>query len=344
MKKILSIDGGGIRGIIPGQVLIALETKLQAKTNDAGARLASYFDFFAGTSTGGILTSLLLCPDDGNPGRPRFSAKDAVDLYVKYGNKIFDLSVWQKIKSADGFLGEKYNAEALEDLLKSYFGDLKLSHLLKPCIIPAYDIQERKATFFAQHDYALKGDGSDFFVRDVCRATSAAPTYFSPALIKSVSGVSYPFVDGGVFANNPTLCSYAEVRNAAGSPAAKDMYIVSLGTGGTHKSYSYDHAKNWGAAGWIEPVIDIMMAGAAEITHYQTTQMFSANHNENNYVRIQPENLRNASPDMDNATAENIQNLIEVGISTAENCPELDHIIDMLLAGPDPVVFRKENA
>ena len=82
MKKILSIDGGGIRGLIPGQVLVALEKKLQQKTNDPDARIASYFDFFAGTSTGGILTCLLLCPDENNPQKPKFSAEEIGRAHV----------------------------------------------------------------------------------------------------------------------------------------------------------------------------------------------------------------------------------------------------------------------
>jgi patatin-like phospholipase/acyl hydrolase len=77
MKKILAIDGGGIRGIIPGQVLIALEREVRRQSGNSEARLADYFDFFAGTSTGGILTCLYLCPDPDDPGRALFSAEEA---------------------------------------------------------------------------------------------------------------------------------------------------------------------------------------------------------------------------------------------------------------------------
>jgi patatin-like phospholipase/acyl hydrolase len=68
-------------------------------------------------------------------------------------------------------------------------------------------------------------------VRDVCRATSAAPTYFETAKVKSLSNVSYALIDGGVFVNNPALSAYSEVRTSTGNPTAKDMLIVSLGTG-----------------------------------------------------------------------------------------------------------------
>lgn len=339
MKKILSIDGGGIRGIIPGQVLVAIEKKLQQKSGNPHARIADYFDFFAGTSTGGILTCICLCPDEQNPGRPRFSAQQAVDLYVQNGSKIFDTNIFHQIISASGMLDEKFNAGPLQECLDEYFQDLKLSRLLKPCLITSYDIESRKTHFFAQHDYLRKGDGGDFWVKDVCRATSAAPTYFEAALTESLSGVKYPLIDGGVFANNPALCAYSEVRNSAGYPTAKDMFIVSIGTGSENKPYDYDKAKNYGAIGWIRPLIDIMMSGAAETTHYHLTKMFSARGNQDNYIRIQPASIRNAEYEMDNATPDNIAALIEVGKVTAEECPDLDRIVDVLLNDTDSVNF-----
>jgi patatin-like phospholipase/acyl hydrolase len=341
MKKILSIDGGGIRGLIPGQVLVALEKKLQLKTKDPDARIASYFDFFAGTSTGGILTCLLLCPDEYNPQKPKFSAEEAVDLYKNNGDRIFNLSFLSKILNYKSFFNEKYASRPLEYILNEYFGDIKLSGLLKPCLITAYDIQERKTHFFAKHDFPKKGDGGDFFVRDVCRATSAAPTYFEAALISSISGVSYPMIDGGMYANNPSLCAYSEVRNSIGDPTSKDMFIVSLGTGSENRSYNYNSAKNWGAMGWIKPSIDIMMSGAAETTNYHLLKMFSANGNEANYCRIQPSDLRNADPEMDNASKQNIQALIELGIKTAQDySDELDKIVDLIYLDKDIVEFE----
>jgi len=340
MKKILSIDGGGIRGIIPGQVLIALEKKLQVRTGKPDCRIADYFDFFAGTSTGGILTCICLCPSETDPRKARFSAEEAVDLYVKNGDKIFDVPFWRNIATGNGNLDEKYPAAPLENQLKEYFKDLQLSQLLKPCIIPAYDIKQRKSHFFTQHD-AKKKSGADFYVRDVCRATSAAPTYFETSKVYSMSGVSYPLIDGGVFANNPALCAYSEVRNAKGDPSAKDMFILSLGTGSANKEYEYEDAKNWGAVGWIRPIIDIMMAGASETTNYHLTKMFSVTDSLSNYSRMQPASFYNAVPDMDNAEEENIRALVEVGIKTTEDCDdELNRIVEILIQGDDPVEFE----
>lgn len=306
-----------------------LEGKLQARTGNSEARIADFFDFLAGTSTGGILTCIYQCPDSAK--RPRFSAQDAVDLYTQNGGEIFNNDLFQRIKSGWGNLDEKYSG-SVRGILQEYFGDLRMSELLKSCLIPAYDIDNRSAHFFTQQDYLRKGLGSDFFVRDVCRATSAAPTYFEAALINSCKGVSYPLVDGGVFANNPALCAYSEVRNALVYPTASDMFIVSLGTGSEHTPYKYDEVKNWDAIGWIRPVIDIMMAGSSETTDYHLKKMFSAGGNSNNYTRIQPAKMKNAKLDMDDADPQNLAALVEVGVETAYNCnDELDCIVDILM-------------
>ncbi len=341
MKKILSIDGGGIKGIIPGQVLIALETKLQQRTGNPAARLADYFDFFAGTSTGGILTCIYLCPAADNPAKARFSAKEAVDIYVANGGAIFKVSLWKRIASQDGISDEKYDAGELQRLLNQYFGEIKLSQLLKPCFVSAYDIKNRTEFFFTQHEAKRRGNAYDFLVKDVCRATSAAPTYFETALTKALDGTSYPLIDGGVFINNPALGAYSEVRNGGGSPKAEDMFIVSLGMGENNRSYDYDRARNWGSVEWVKPVIGIMMSGASATTNYHLTKIFSAVGKSNQYVRIQPASLGNVSPDIDNASPENIRALVALGTETAQrNNAELDRIVDVLInSGSDAVQF-----
>ena len=100
MKKIriLSIEGGGIRGIIPGTILCYLEEQLQLKDN-SHLKLGDYFDFIAGTSTGGILSCIYLIPT--KDGKAKYSAKDALDLYLDHGNKFFNhiyLNGWKGLK------------------------------------------------------------------------------------------------------------------------------------------------------------------------------------------------------------------------------------------------------
>jgi patatin-like phospholipase/acyl hydrolase len=318
LTRILSIDGGGIKGIIPGQVLIRLESKLQEISGDRDARIADYFDLIAGTSTGGILTCIYLCP--GEEGKPRFPASEALQLYIENGGSIFHRSIGQWIKSGGGLWNEKYSATTLYKSLDEYLDDLWLSQLVRPCIITAYDITNRHAHFFTQHD-AANEESYDYKVKDVARSTSAAPTYFEAAHVKSKNNETYTLVDGGVFANNPALCAYAEARNLEFDsdrvkPKAAEMALLSLGTGKFEKSYLYRKARRWGLIGWVRPVIDIMMSGVAETVDYQLAQIYDAVGKPEQYLRIEPE--FGEPSDMDDASRSNLMRLEELGQRCAE--------------------------
>ena len=318
--RILSIDGGGIRGIIPGQVLVSLEQKLQQISGNPDYRIADAFDLIAGTSTGGILTCLYLCPDK-NTGKPKFSAPEAVDLYLQHGDNIFDVSIFRRIESLDGVAEAKYSADALEKALKDYLGDIKLGDLPKPCLITSYDITRRQAQFFNSADVKKQGSGWDFYLRDVARATSAAPTYFEPANISSLDRQVYPLVDGGVFANNPTMCAWVEAYNSHPELKVSDLHILSIGTGEVDKSYHYSEAKNWGKIGWIGPVLDIMMSGVSETVDYQMRKLFKSAGYPDQYLRLQLDlqNFSDVDSAMDNASEENMRALQKAGQKLAHD-------------------------
>ncbi|MEG4044437.1 MULTISPECIES: patatin-like phospholipase family protein [unclassified Microcoleus] len=338
--RILSIDGGGIRGIIPAQVLVSVESKLQQKSGNPDARIADYFDLIAGTSAGGILTCIYLCPDAENPSRPRWAAQDAVNFSIKSGRDVFQTSLWQKVRSLDGLRDEKYPSDPLEKLFWENFRDCKLSELLKPCLISSYDIERRKAHFFDQID-AQKCPAEDYFIRDIARATSAAPSYFEVSKLYSFSNECYALIDGGVFANNPALCAYAEVRNkftipddrSDKGPTAKDMVILSLGTGEAQKKFAYEKVKNWGQVEWVEPLINIMMTGVAETVNYQLIQIYDAVERPNQYLRITPDLSHEQPLPIDDASEDKISDLLRIGKEQAEkNNEQLDNFIDLLLA------------
>jgi uncharacterized protein len=342
--RILSIDGGGIRGILPGVILTYIEERLMAKEGK-DARISDYFDLIAGTSTGGILTCTYLIPARDNNGiptkRPKLTAKQAVDIYLDRGDDIFELSMWQKIKSKGGLTDEKYSSAELEEALNDYFGDTLLSELLKPCLITSYDVKSRRAHFFNQID-AKETSTHDFPVKQVARATSAAPTYFEVARVKSVYGTPYPLIDGGVFANNPAMCAYAEARGIDFSkvlndpekfdkPHAHDMIIVSIGTGSTSKPYQYNDAKDWGMIQWIQPIIDIMMSGNSETINYQLRKIWETTGTPDNYIRLEPA-LYEANNEMDDASQKNLTALHEAGMKfVADNERLLDQIVAKLI-------------
>ena len=310
--RILSIDGGGIRGVLPAMILVKLEEILRSKTGNNDARLADYFDLVAGTSTGGIIACGMLLPDGNRPPRPQYTASEVADIYLKEGGKIFG-----RRKPLTPLFDERYSHDALLDVLDEYLGDNMLSDLLKPTLITAYDIKRRKAHFFRQHK-ADRNSKNDFFARDVAWATAAAPTFFEVSRVESASGKVYPFIDGGVFANNPALCAYAEARASLKSkPTAKDMVILSLGTGKEKEHYSYKKAKDWGLLKWAKAFSDITISGVSETVTYQLEQIYDSVGASDQFVRIDPK-LAGASPELDNASRRNLRQLRRAGVKAAD--------------------------
>ena len=310
LLKVLSIDGGGIRGIVPGTIMVEAEREF-------GIRVADYFDLIAGTSTGGILTCAYLCPSDADPTQPKFTAEEVVGLYFNKGKQIFDDPFMHKLRSIWGIISAKFPERGIDEALKEYFGEVWLSQLLKPTVITSYDITNRNGHFFAQHD-AREKESYDFLIREVSRATSAAPTYFNCARVQNKSGDSFTLVDGGVFVNNPAMCAYAEIRdgfkNVEGEPAAaKDMKILSLGTGFTKKHYLYRQARRWGMAQWVRPVIDIMMSGSVEVDDFYLKRIFETTENPAQYMRVNSKMPGDVDPEMDNVTPANMAALKKLG-------------------------------
>ncbi len=332
--KILSIDGGGIRGVIPGVVLMQVEKTIQQRTNNSNAKLADYFDFFAGTSTGGILVGIYLCPDDKDPTKPRFTAEQGVELYLRRGPLIFNSSAWKRFTSFGGLNEEKYSELILEKYLRAYFRDIKLSELVKPCLIAAYEIERRHPYFFSRDD-AREFNDKDFYIRDVARATSAAPIYFKASQISSMSGSMLSFVDGGLVANNPAMCGLTEVLKTNSKESApwpmEDVILLSLGTGIKKTPIEYKTAREFGALGWIKPILHIVSSGNNEIVDYQARQLFKNAGVPDQYLRLSPL-LDVASADMDDASPENMKALREAGIQCAEeNQEKINLLVDKLL-------------
>ena len=254
-----------------------------------------------------------MCPDA--TGTPKFSAQEAVNFYLQDGDEIFDVGIWKTISSLGGVSDEKYPATELERVLKTAFGDTKLSELLKPTCFVAYDVSSRLPVIFKQHSAVAKK--RDFLVRDVLRATSAAPTYFEAARIYSLPPLpqKYVLVDGGVVANDPALCAYSEAIKFSNVAGIKDMIIVSLGTGKKLQGYSYSEVKDWCPFGWAKPAIDIALEGGPQMTAYYLQQIASTVKNAK-YYRLQPE-LYDADPTLDNASRENLERLHNAGLQNA---------------------------
>ncbi len=287
MKTILSIDGGGIRGLIPALILTDIEAHL-------GKPIWQLFDLIAGTSTGGILA--IGCARKDASGKARYAAKDLVNIYETRGKEIFSRSLWKGVSSIGGIADELYSADGIEQVLQEYFEDDALQDCLTNTLITSYDLQNREPIFFK----SWKDEHKPLLLKHVARATSAAPTYFEPTQIE-VAGSLKTLVDGGVFINSPSVSAYAEAKRIF--PDETEFLLVSLGTGELIRPITFDEAKDWGKAGWVLPLLSCMFDGVADAANYQM-QMILGDH----YYRLQTE-LSIASDDMDNATKGNIENL-----------------------------------
>jgi patatin-like phospholipase/acyl hydrolase len=297
MIKVLSIDGGGIRGIIPALILAEIEKR-------TGKRISELFDLIAGTSTGGILTLGLVMPQKGNISK--YTALDLADLYEKEGQVIFSSSIWHEIVSVDGLLAEKYPSAGIDSVLKKFFGDAMLAEALTDVLITSYEIEKRTPWFFKSrkaNDPHL--ENRNVYMREAARSTSAAPTYFKPNKIE-IGYNSFALIDGGVFANNPAMCAYVEAITTHRDE--KDFLVVSLGTGEHTDPIWYKNAKHWGLANWARPMLNIVFNGVDNVVDYQLRQLLPPQNGLPRYYRFQTK-LNAASDRMDDASEDNLHSL-----------------------------------
>lgn len=309
--NVLSIDGGGIRGIIPAVVLTELERR-------TGRRVAELFDLIAGTSTGGILAAALTVRDEA--GALRWTAGQLVDLYFSEGPEIFSRSLIDKVLNPLGLLDELYDDEALERAIDRYIGDARLAELATDLLLTAYDTEGRAPFFFKSH-VATGAPSWNHRISDAVRATVAAPTYFAPHLLTTPTQ-RYSLVDGGVFANNPAMTAYAEADRIAPQRPAR---IVSLGTGSLNRRYPYEDVRGWGVVEWIRPLIAVVFDGQSDAVTMQLDELLVERHH-----RFQIE-LNGASDDLDDVRPENLEGLLRLGEALVEReTAQLDRVVEAL--------------
>jgi uncharacterized protein len=321
LVKILSIDGGGIRGIIPALVLAEIENRTKRP-------IAALFDLIAGTSTGGILALGLTIPK--TTSAPLYAAKQLVDMYEQEGSCIFSRSIWHRLTACGNLTHEKYPCSGIERVLFEYFGASRLRDASTDVLIASYEI-ERSIPFFFRSAMARERVDYDFPARDVARATSAAPTYFQPMKLPTgTNSDRYTLIDGGVFANNPAACALVEARTT--HPDAAGYLVVSLGTGELTRGLSYDAAKDWGLAKWAIPILDVVFDGVSKTVDYQLRQLLpdTPGHCQR-YYRFQT-TLDGRIHRLDNTDPANITALKALAYELVEKkSDDLDKICDALV-------------
>lgn len=295
---ILSIDGGGVRGIIPARILQSLE-------ESSGKPICDLFDLIVGTSTGGLIALGLTCPGTNN--RPKFRAQDIVNVYLNQSDQIFNRSIWHALRSGGGLWGAKYPRQSYDRILEELFSGALLSQALKPVVATAYSLKEGAPSLFTSRQAKA---GADFYMRDIAGATSAAPTYFPPKMFSDTKGKDYIEVDGGLFANNPESIGAMESYQLVPGLQRENIRIVSIGTGSPKLTEPAEKLTDAGVIGWIMKanLIDIMMDADSD---WYSDEVASLYHS---VLRVQVP-ISDELSAMDNAESSNLQALQ----STAES-------------------------
>ena len=264
--RVLSIDGGGIRGLIAARVLAEIERR-------CGRRAGELFDLVAGTSTGAIIACALTRPEP-------LAAERIARIYIEEGPEIFSRSLLKRISSVEGYLDERYDSDGLLTSLRRHLGDARLADASPAILLTAYDLERRNAL--------LLRNGDDMSMVDAAHGSAAAPSYFEPVRVGDLT-----LVDGGVFATNPAMCAYAD----SGSDVE---LLVSLGCGEHTRVLPFEQVRDWGRLEWIRPALDVVFDGTADAVDFQLEALMG-----DDYVRLQTP-LDEASDDLDAATPENL--------------------------------------
>ena len=282
---ILAIDGGGLRGIVPLQFLKYIEQR-------TGKRCHQLFDFISGTSTGGLIACAIAV---GKDNQPLYDLPAIEKIYVEHGNDIFPSAkgIGKFFRTVKSFIDPTFSAKGLSSVLKEKFGSSTLLDCLIPIMIPAFDLKNNNAIMF-KYRHAKKNNLLNLDLYDICRATSAAPTYLPSHKFNYLdenTGIILERVciDGGVYINNPSVASYVEYTKYFSDFYSKNgelfdrnnLFLLSLGTGRYGKNI--DKSKTMGQLEWAPKIADVMMQGVNMITTYQTNELFVPG----NFLRLQ---------------------------------------------------------
>jgi patatin-like phospholipase/acyl hydrolase len=265
--RILALDGGGIRGLITTIVLMRLARERGLEGWLERAQL------LAGTSTGALIALALA---------RGLALEEILALYHDKAKVIFDDSWLDNVKDAGTLLGAQYHTDGLEAELRRLFGGARLRDLKKRVLITAFDLDNEdpkparrrwKPKLF--HNFPGKDSDGAMPAWKVGLYTTAAPTYFP-----TVDG----YVDGGVFAANPSMCALAQSQDDRIGRTAplEDVALLSIGTGSS-LIYVKGRRLDWGYAQWAQALLGVMFDGTIGIADYQCRQLLGRR-----YHRVAP--------------------------------------------------------
>ncbi len=302
MKKkfrVLSIDGGGLRGVIPLLILKKIE-------EIEGKKIHELFDLIIGTSTGGIIACGLTATKDGKT--PVLTIDRLIELYTTKGDIIFPRKknvITKMVSKINSVSSPTFSSKGLDELLTEYFGDMKLSNTLTPIIVTSYDLKNNEVLMFKSRKSGE--ENYDVTLKDVCRATSAAPTYL-PSYEMKYGGKDRICLDGGVYINNPSMAGISDViRNKYNIPDLElsDISLLSLGTGVYTEDIGMKNTPKWGLLEWAKPITSVMMQGSSKSIDYECNELLDI------YLRIQININDKDKSDMSDSRSETTNYIIE---------------------------------
>lgn len=263
--RILSMDGGGIRGILTARILERVDQKLPGFLDGV--------DLYAGTSTGGLLALGLAA--GMTPAQLRVMYQDLADT-------IFADSILDNIRDLGNLVGAEYSNGPLKSVLEHYFAGQTLASLSRRVLISSFDLDNEghgmggvrawKMKFF--HNYSGPESDGDQLIVDVAMRTAVAPAYFP---------VYQGYIDGGVAASNPSMCALAQALHAqTGGQKLENVVLLSLGTG-FNPHYLTVMDADWGLVQWAPHMLNIMLEASSHMVEYQCNQLLA-----DRFLRVNP--------------------------------------------------------
>ena len=265
--RVLSIDGGGVRAVTAAFFLNEIEKK-------TGKSIADLFDYIIGVSAGGVLAIGSVIP--GDDGKAKYSSEYAFENFEIFAHQMGPQDYIPWLLNSFGIFHSKYNREGIDKFFDDKFGDVKLKDTLVPISVLSFSSTNDSIKVWSTFK-AKTSEAENITLKDAAGATSAAPTYLGP---KKIPETNDYHIDGGIYANNPTIMGVAELFLHYKNLTAEDVIVVSLGTGKV-KSASFDHEAGTGIFHWFSQennIIKMMMNANTSAVDVQAQQIFPKYH------------------------------------------------------------------
>lgn len=280
--RVLSLDAGGIRGILELHVLAYMEEA-------SGKPVAELFDLIVGTSTGSAITIGLLLP--GENGEPKFTARQMLQLYEEQVRTFSEVPWYHTVMTLDGWIGPRYSIGPSRDFARRHYGEVTMAELIGDAVVSTLDLETLEPKFISSRQSRYPGGRTlpeNFLAVDAVMACCAVPAYVPPMVLRDVSGrEAFVAVDGGAFAFAPAIFALGEAINRY--PGRK-ISLLSLGTGTVQGGWTAEDARSWGSLNWATASVAMVLRSQVRYAEEVLTKTASTPDSIlANYLRLSPE-------------------------------------------------------